>query len=114
MTDSGQERRLDARVTDGIIQVEYVAPSPKVRDLSVAGLYILDPRPMQRGQTVELRLRLGDGQPIQVRGMVRRVDPGVGMAIEFIQIEAADRRRIKEFISHAQPDKVSPAGEDVF
>jgi hypothetical protein len=114
MAPSERDRRLSPRVADSIIQIEYVAPSPQVRDLSVSGVYVLDPRPLQRGQSVELRLRLGDTEPITIRGMVRRVDPGEGMGIEFIQIGAADRRRIREFIARVHPEKVSPADEDVF
>jgi hypothetical protein len=109
------DRRLDPRVADGIIQVEYVAPSPRVRDLSVSGLYLRDSRTLQRGQPIELKLRLSDGgEPILIQGMVRRVDPGEGMAIEFIQLSAQNRRRIKDFISRSDPGKVSPAGEDEF
>lgn len=109
-----RDRRLDARVADGIIQVEYVAPSPHVRDLSVSGLYLADTRTLQRGQPIELKLRLGGSDAIVVRGMVRRVDPGQGVAIEFIHVDAADRRRIKEFIAKVSPDKISPAGDDIF
>lgn len=112
MSPTEHERRLSPRVADGIIQIEYVTPSPKVRDLSVSGLYLVDTRPLQRGQPVELKLTLGEGEPILVRGMVRRVDPGEGMAIEFIQVDAAGRRRIKEFVATSDPSKVSPAGQD--
>lgn len=112
MAKRDYDRRLDPRVADGVIQVEYVVPSPKVRDLSVSGLYLVDSRTLQRGQPIELILRLTGIEPILIRGMVRRVDPGEGMAIEFIQLTAADRRKIKEFVSHSAPEKVSPAGED--
>jgi len=108
------DRRLDARVSDGVIQVEYVVPSPKVRDLSVSGLYLKDPRTLQRGQPIELLLRIAGEEPILIRGMVRRVDPGEGMAVEFIQLSAADRRKIKEFVAHSAPEKISPAGADEF
>ena len=111
MSPADHERRLTPRVADGVIQIEYVAPSPKVRDLSVSGLYLVDARPLQRGQPVDLRLII-NGEPILVRGMVRRVDPGEGMAIEFIQVDAAGRRRIKEFIAASDPSKISPADEE--
>lgn len=114
MSERDRDRRLDPRVADGVITVEYVAPSPQVRDLSVSGMYLRDPRPLQRGQPIDLRLRLGSSEAMIIRGMVRRVDPGEGMGIEFIQIEAADRRRIKEFVARTSPEKLSPAGEDVF
>ena len=112
MSSRDYDRRLDARVADGIIQVEYVAPSPKVRDLSVSGLYLKDPRTLQLGQLIELKLRLTGDTTILLRAMVRRVDPGEGMAVEFIQLSAADRRKIKNFIARSDPSKVSPAGED--
>lgn len=112
--DRDRDRRLDSRVADGVILVEYVAPSPHVRDLSVSGVYVRDPRTLQRGQTVELKLQLPGGEPVRIRGMVRRVDQGEGMAVEFIQLDAAGRRRIKEFISQSASDKVSPAGKDEF
>ncbi len=114
MSDSGRERRLDPRIANDLIQVELIAPSPQVRDLSITGLYLKDPRPLQRGQPVELRLRLGDADPIFIQGMVRRVDPGEGMGIEFIHVDALGRRRIKEFVSRINPERVSPAGEDIF
>jgi hypothetical protein len=44
--------------------------------------------------------------------MVRRVEPGVGMAIEFIHIDADARRRVKEFIARSDPKKVSPSRAD--
>jgi hypothetical protein len=109
-----RERRFDPRVANDVVEVEYVAPSPHVRDLSQSGLYLLDHRPFQRGQPVQLKLGLGNLGTVVVQGMVRRVDPGTGMAIEFTQIDPSDRRKIKEFISRANPADVSPAGEDIF
>jgi hypothetical protein len=108
-----RDRRLEPRVADeGVVHVEYIAPSPQVRDLSASGVYLADPRQLRLGQTVKLRLGLGSAPPFQVTGMVRRVDPGQGFAIEFIQLETADRRHIKEYIARTNPEKVSPAGRD--
>jgi hypothetical protein len=109
-----RERRLDPRVSNGVVRVEYVLPSPQVRDLSVSGMYLVDPRPLQKGQSVDLLLRLEEGEAIAVRGMVRRTDPGRGMAVEFIQIGSADRRRIRDFIARSGAGQAAPAGEDIF
>lgn len=110
MAQDDRDRRLEPRLVGAPITVEFLSPVPHARNLSTSGLYIVDPHPLQRGQTVELRLTLGDGEPVIVRGMVRRVEPGEGMAVEFIHMDAAARRRIKEFISHADPKKISAAG----
>lgn len=107
-----RERRLDPRVINDVVEVEYVAPSPHVRDLSLSGMYLLDQRPLQRGQPVQLKLGLADLGHVVVQGMVRRVDPGVGMAIEFTKMETADRRKIKEFVARAKLSQLSPAGRD--
>ncbi len=109
-----RNRRLEPRLVDeNVVHVEYIAPSPHVRDLSASGVYLADPRQLQLGQTVKLRLSLGAaGIPFVVTGMVRRVDPGLGFAVEFIQLEVADRRRLKEYIARGNPEKISPAGAD--
>ena len=104
------DRRLEPRARGETITVEFLAPIPRVRDLSTSGLYLLDPHPLQLGQTVELRLAFDSGEPVRVRGMIRRMDPGQGMAIEFIHIDAAARRRVKDFITRSDPKKISPAG----
>ncbi|HEX9759705.1 MAG TPA: PilZ domain-containing protein, partial [Candidatus Acidoferrales bacterium] len=101
-------------VISGAVHVEYVAPSPHVRDLSLSGCYILDARTLHTGQTVRVRLIFSNGDAVVVHGMVRRVDEGVGMALEFISIESADRQRLKLYVEQADPGSVSPAGSDIF
>lgn len=107
-----RDRRLEARVANDVVEVEFIAPSPHVRDLSISGMYLLDQRPLLRGQSVQLKLNLSSFGTIVVQGMVRRVDPGVGMGIEFTHVETADRRTIKQFIARANPEQVSPGGDD--
>jgi hypothetical protein len=113
MSEKGAERRLDPRApANGAVQAEYVMPAPRVRDISISGLYLEDSRTFVRGQTIDLRLRLGDEQPIEVTGMVRRVDPGRGVAIEFTHIDAHSRRRLKEYVSAHSPRNVAATLED--
>jgi hypothetical protein len=85
--------------------VEYIIPHRHIRDLSVSGFFVDDPHPYHIGESIELRLLLGESAPILATGMVRRVEPGKGMAVEFIRIDADARRRIKEYISHSGPAK---------
>jgi hypothetical protein len=113
MHDRERERRLDARVADDVVRAEYVVPTLRVRDLSASGLYLLDPNPLQDGQIIELRLYLGSSEPLEVRGMVRRADSGLGMAIEFTRISAADRHRIKQYIAAVDP-KTARESDDLF
>jgi hypothetical protein len=112
MASDDINRRLEPRVAGEEITVQYLSPVPRVRDLSTSGFFILDSRLFQRGETIEFRLTLGSAKPFVVTGMVRRIEPGVGMAIEFIHIDADARRRVKEFISRSDPKKVSPSRDD--
>jgi hypothetical protein len=114
MPTHGRERRLHLRVTDVPVHIEYVAPSPHIRDLSLSGCYIQDLRTLHLGQQLQLRIRLDNAEPILISGMVRRVDAGVGMAVEFIHIEPDDRRRLKDYLAKAAPESISPAGKDIF
>ena len=114
MPSRERERRLDARVAEDVVRAEYVVPTLRVRDLSASGLYLLDTNPLQHGQLIEFRLFLGNEDPIQVRGMVRRVDSGLGMAVEFIGISAADRHRIKEFIVRTNPKAAADFDRDLY
>lgn len=113
MASRESDRRFDPRAVGKTITVEYLAPIPRVRDLSSSGLYLLDSHPLQLGESVELRLAFGSGEPVVVRGMVRRVDPGQGMAIEFIRIDADARRRVKEFIASSGHLSISDASTDI-
>lgn len=113
MTIHDRERRLSARVAASPVHIEYVAPSPHIRDLSLSGCYILDSRTLRTGQTVRVRLIFGPNDAVVAHGMVRRVDDGVGMALEFIQIEGGDRQRLKRYVEQADPGSVSRAGTDI-
>jgi hypothetical protein len=96
----GQERRLEQRVaSDAALQVEYIFPAPQVHDVSQSGVYLLDNRTFQRGQILQLRLRFADGDSFVVKGIVRRHDPGKGTAFEFMEIDPAARRRLREIVS---------------
>ena len=112
MTDSKKNRRHAARIADVVESVEFVAPSPRVRDLSLNGAYILDTRPFHMGESVEFRLLLAPKFSIVVRGMVRRVDAGKGMALEFIHLDSTDRRKLKEYLSRFEAYGDVPPTDD--
>lgn len=85
--------------TDAAVKVEYVLPGPSIRDISLSGIYLLDARTFQRGQILDLRLRFTDGEMFAIKGIVRRTDPGQGMGVEFMEMDATARRRLREYIA---------------
>ncbi len=79
------ERRVRQRVRpDCTVSVEYPGLRPEIRDLSTTGAFITDERPLPVGRTLDLKLQPdGSDSTIEVRAVVRRIEPQVGMAVEF-------------------------------
>ncbi|MGA3168490.1 MAG: PilZ domain-containing protein [Terriglobia bacterium] len=80
------ERRTSVRIVPHqAIIVEYPGLRSVLRDLSPTGAFIEDDRPFPVGRTIRLHLCGGEiSQPVEVEAIVRRVEPNVGMAVEFI------------------------------
>lgn len=99
MPDIDHERCAQPRIIPAkAVQVEYPDFRPRVRNLSLSGAFIEDPRPVGRGRVIQLVFQIGDGKPIQAKAMVRRVEPEVGMGVEFIEMSPGDRSRLREFV----------------
>lgn len=93
------DRRWGPRVPAHEAAVELLDFRPRVRDLSQAGAFIEDPRPLPAGRMVRLLLRLDPhSRAITVWGMVRRVEEGKGMGVEFVQIVPDDRAALRNFL----------------
>lgn len=92
-------RRCVPRVSIPEAVVELLDFRPRLRDLSDAGVFVEDPRPVKAGRMVRLLLRLDErSRAITVWGMVRRVEEGKGMGIEFMEMSAADRALLHNFL----------------
>ena len=72
---------------------------PRLRDISHTGAFIEDPRPLRVGRTLHLLIRLdADSRAITVWGMIRRVEEGKGMGVEFVQISSDDRATLRAYL----------------
>lgn len=93
------ERRCGRRVAAHEAAVELLDFRPRLRDISQTGAFIEDPRPLPVGRILRLLIRLEpDSRAITVWGMIRRVEVGKGMGVEFVQIGAADRATLRGFL----------------
>jgi hypothetical protein len=99
MAQPPDERRQRPRATSVQEQLECVAPSARIRDISLSGVYLLLAEPPETGQDVQLRIWLRSGENIDARGVVRRVEPGRGAAVEFTDMDAAGRDLLTQFLS---------------
>lgn len=85
------------------IKVEYPTIAPRVRNLSLTGAFIEDKRPLSRGRVLPVKLWISPAESITVNAMVRRVEEGQGMGVEFLGMSDTDyhllRRSVGEISS---------------
>lgn len=95
-----QNRRVHARIMPfASIPVQYPGLRLLVRDLSPTGAFIEDERPLPVGRVFEMTLG-GEGplQEVRLRAVVRRTEPYIGMAVEFVALGKEANRRLQEFL----------------
>ena len=105
-----KERRKFMRITADM-DAEYWAKGPtmqsgqvRVKDFSRQGLGVLFPKPVQRGEHVDLTLKVpGDNIPIFATAEVTwsRLEEGasqVGAGLKFLSIKPLDLARLLDFV----------------
>lgn len=101
---SESERRSHLRIVPPqAIVAEYPGLRSVIRDLSPTGAFVEDERPFPVGHVIDVRLR-GEGlpHPLSVKAVVRRVEPQIGMAVEFVALNHEDRVQLLRFIEGSQ------------
>jgi PilZ domain len=83
-------------------QITYGASSAAVRDLSLEGVFVADPDPLPVGSELAFTLNAG-GQDITLDGIVRHVEDGEGMGIQFVNVSAVSKRRLRIYIASLVP-----------
>ena len=61
--------------------------------MSLGGLYVETPRSKGLGSTVKLEFLVQEGQ-IRADAVIRRIDPGHGLALRFTAVIDEDRSRL--------------------
>jgi hypothetical protein len=74
-------------------QIIYGDRSAPIRDLSLEGVFVLDPDPLPVGSEVAFTLRAGH-QDITLDGIVRHSVVDEGMGIQFVNVSAVSKRRL--------------------
>jgi PilZ domain len=73
--------------------IRYGDRSAPVRDLSLDGVFILDPDPLPVGSELSFTLRAGQTD-ISLEGIVRHSIADMGMGIQFMNLSAVSKRRL--------------------
>ena len=89
------------------LEAEYWAKGPsmgagsaRVRDFSREGLGVLFPKPVERGEHVDLTVKVpGDNVPIFATAEVTWTDPKeMGAGLRFVSIKPLDLARLLDFV----------------
>ncbi len=109
MDSMEQSNRLSVPTTSGHY-ASFPGGTARLRDLSLAGAMLEDRDPLPIGSRIPLTLHLGR-VTVSCTGLVKQSIWDEGMAVEFVDISGADRRRLLEFITAAGEAK-GPAHSD--
>jgi PilZ domain-containing protein len=80
--------------------VIYIEGSGAIADLSLNGVFVLDPDPLPVGTHIHLELRLG-ANGILVKGIVRRSVAEKGMGIQFPELSREGKSRLKIHLANS-------------
>lgn len=73
--------------------IAYGERSAPIRDLSLEGVFVLDPDPLPAGSELTFTLRAGHTD-ITLEGIVRHSAVDVGMGIQFTNLSAVSKKRL--------------------
>jgi hypothetical protein len=92
---TSQERRVTPRFQSKPgIHITYGVTTAVIRDLSLEGVFIFDADPLPVGSEIIFTLRGGD-QDISLEGVVRHSVDREGMGIQFTNVSAVSKRRLR-------------------
>jgi hypothetical protein len=78
--------------------------------VGMGGLFLHTPDPPSTGSIIELLFDLKSGE-VRSRAVVRHSHPGHGMGVQFVQMQAADRARLNQFLSQYSAAQGAPMGK---
>lgn len=102
--DPGKHRLYARIVPYGSVQAEYPGMTSVVRDVSPAGAFVEDERPLPVGRLFQLRLRSDRlRKEIELGAVVRRSEPHVGMAVEFVALSRDAKLVLQDLVKEGRP-----------
>src|ERR1700722_18655011 len=75
--------------------------------ISMGGLFLHTPTPPSKGSIIDLLFDLKSGE-VRARAVVRHQEPGKGMGVQFVQMQAAARARLTQLLSRFPPAQNAP------
>ncbi len=82
----------------------------RAETIGMGGLFLHTPDPPSEGSIIELLFDLKAGE-VRARAVVRHKTPGTGMGVQFVQMQAADRARLNQFLSRYSEEQAACGGK---
>ncbi len=67
-----------------------------IRDISQSGMFVVTNNPLW--MRAEFSARILNSEPVQVICLVKRIEPGRGMGVEFIEVPEDSRKPLEDFL----------------
>lgn len=96
----GEHQRSSERIIPPFTLVANIGGAPvEIIDLSDAGAFIADRHTLPVGSVIGLRLQAKEWPTsIEVKAVVRRVEPQIGIALEFVTSTTAAQRQLRALV----------------
>jgi hypothetical protein len=70
----------------------------RTQDISLEGMLLETDEPLEPGAEFKARVRLERGPALEAECVVKRLVPGIGMGVEFLEMTAGDRVRLRKLV----------------
>jgi hypothetical protein len=87
--------------------IVYLEGFGMIQDVSLHGVFVVDPKPLPVGTKIKFSLRFGS-MDIPVQGTVQRSVDGEGMGIALTDLTAEARNRLKLYLHELMTDTRTP------
>jgi hypothetical protein len=99
VADDNEKRR--ALRSGLLIEVQYEGlgthAQTRIADISLTGVFVETLSPPPVGSPVNLAFSLPGGYRMEVEGIVRHIQHGIGMGVEFTQLKPEDAEYLRSF-----------------
>ena len=70
----------------------------RTQDISLEGMLLETEAPFEPGEEFKARVRLKGEPPLEAECVVKRLVPGIGMGVEFLEMTTGDRVRLRKLV----------------
>ena len=70
----------------------------RTQDISLEGMLLETDSPLKPGEEFKARVHMKGEPPLEAECVVKRLVPGIGMGVEFLEMTTGDRVRLRKLV----------------